>query len=185
MAGMQAEYVERKDIVLRLTKTDSMGRTPKQKADMEANDPKPLKLGEATQAVHAICAEEHKEYPKAMYRLALKNGKPAGDLASPDYPLPWDLAAQLGLTESGFKVIGKNRDSPGNVVVRHPYITKLVGTRRDDLTIDVEAARAEEADLRKKGWVDSPSKIKGLPTLPAEQDFDPLPDEKSNGHAKG
>jgi hypothetical protein len=182
---MQAEYIERKDMVLRITKKDSMGRTAKQRADMEANDPKPLKLGDGTQAVHEICRTEHVEYPKAMYRLALKDGKPAGDIASPDYPLPFDLAQQLGLTDLGFKVIGKNRDSVGNVIVRHPWITRLVGVVKEDLTVDVEAARAEEAKLRKEGWVDSPSKIKGLPVPPAEREFDPLPDEKPNGHARG
>lgn len=177
---MQAEYVERKDMILRITKKDSMGRTAKQRADMEQNDPKPPKLGDATLAVHAICAQEHSEFPKALYRLALRDGKPAGDIANPDYPLPFDLAAQLGLTDSGFKVIGKTRDSVGNVIVRHPWVTRLVGTVNEDLTIDVEAAKAEEARLRKLGWVDSPSKIKGLPTPPAEREFDPLPDGPGN-----
>jgi hypothetical protein len=183
---MQAEYIERKDMILRIKQKDSMGRTREVREAMEKNDPKPVKLGEATRAVHAICEAEHVQYPKAMYRLALKDGKPAGDIASPDYPLPFDLAQQLSLTDLGFKVIGKNRDSVGNVIVRHPWVTKLVGTVREDLTIDVEAAKAEEAELRKKGWVDSPSKIKGLPTPPAEQDFDPLPDEdvKPNGSGR-
>lgn len=178
---MKAEIVERAERVLRISKTDSMGRTREVREAMEKNDPRPPKLGEGTLQVHAICADEHKEYPKAMYRLALKNGKPAGDIANPDYPLPWDLALQLGLTESGFKVIGKNSNSPGNVVVRFPYITRLVGVVRDDLTVDVEAAKAEEAELRRDGWVDSPSKIKGLPTPPAEEPFDPLPGEETKG----
>jgi hypothetical protein len=181
---MRAEIVERKERVLRITKTDSMGRTKAQRDAMEANEVKPPKLGEGTQQVHAICAEEHSVYPKAMYRLALRDGKPAGDVANPDYPMPFDLAQQCGLTDSGFKVIGKNRDSVGNVVVRHAWITRLVGALKDDLSIDVELAKAEEADLRKKGWVDSPSKLKGLPVPPAEQDFDPIPDEKTNGHAR-
>jgi len=179
---MQAEYVERKDMVLRIKAKDSMGRTREQREAMEANEPKPPKLGEATRAVHTICAAEHTEYPKAMYRLALKNGLPAGDIASPEYPMPYDLALQCGLADQGFKRIGVTRDSPGNLIVRLPWITRLVGTVKEDLTIDVEAARAEEAELRKKGWVDSPSQIKGLPVPPAEQEFDALPDEKpSNG----
>jgi hypothetical protein len=181
---MKAEYVERKEMVLRIQKTDSMGRTRAQREAMEKNDPKPVKPGDAALQVHAICAEEHSEYPKCMYRLALRDGKPAGDIASPDYPLPFDLALQLGLTESGFKVIGKNHNSPGNVIVRHPWITRSVGTVRDDLSIDVEAAKAEEARLRKLGWVDSPSKIKGLPVPPAEQEFDALPDEQPTNGAR-
>jgi hypothetical protein len=182
---MQAEYIESKELVLRIKKTDSMGRTKDVREAMEKNDPKPHKLNEATQAIHEIVGERCGQYPKAMYRLALRGGKPAGDLASPDYPLPADLARQCGLDNQGFKVIGATRDSPGNVIVRLPYITRVVGVMREDLTVDVEAAKAEEARLLKLGWVDSPSKIKGLPTPPAEQDFDPLPDEKSNGHAKG
>jgi hypothetical protein len=187
---MQAEIVNRTERVLRIQGTDSMGRTAKQRADMEANDPKPLKLNEATRAVHAICETEHSQYPKCMYRLALKDGKPAGDVASPDYPMPYDLAQQLGLTDMGFKVVGKNRDSAGNVVVRLPYITRLVGTVKDDLTIDIEAAQAEEAKLAKQGWVTAPHLIRGLPTPPAEQPFDALPPEdegkpNGNGNKRG
>jgi hypothetical protein len=182
---MRAEITERKERVLRIIKTDSMGRTPDQVEAMEINALKPLKLNEATKAVHAICAEEHSLYPKAMYRLALKNGKPAGDIANPDYPMPFDLALQCGLADLGFKVINKSATSPGNIIVRLPWITRTVGIVREDLTIDIEAARAEEADLRRKGWVDSPSKIKGLPTPPAEQPFDPLPEETPNGNGKG
>jgi hypothetical protein len=57
---------------------------------------------------------------------------------------------------------------------------------RDDLTIDLEAARAEEKKLRALGWVSSPSEIKGLPTPPAEQEFDPLPEDepKPNGNSR-
>src|SRR5258708_7124555 len=139
----------------------------------EKNDPPAMpKLGEATKAVHEIVTENCASYPRAMYRLALRNGLPSGDIKFPDYPVPWDLAQQLGLTESGFKVIGKNGTSPGHVVVRLPYITRMVGVLRDDLTVDIEAAKAEEERLRKLGWVTAPHLIKGLPTPPAEQDFD-------------
>ncbi len=181
---MQATYQEKKEIVLRVQKLDSMGRTKEIREAMEANDPRPPKLGEATRAVHELVSETCGEFPKAMYRLALKNGLPSGDIASPDYPLPFDLAAQLGLTDSGFKVIGRNKDSLGNVIVRLPYITRLVGALRDDLTIDIDAARAEEKKLRALGWVSSPSEIKGLPTPPAEQDYDPLPTDSSNGNGR-
>src|SRR5207253_6855261 len=106
--------------------------------------------------------------------------------ANPDYPMPFDLAQQLGLTELGFKVIGRNRDSAGNVVVRLPWVTRLVGELRDDLSIDIDGARAEEKKLLAQGWVSSPSEIKGLPTPPAEQDFDPLPEDepKPNGNGR-
>jgi hypothetical protein len=181
---MQAEFVERSERVLRIQKTDSMGRTKAQQEAMAANDPKPVKLGEGTLQVHAICADEHKEYPKVMYRLALRKGVPAGDEISPNYPWPHDLCLQLGITDLGFRVINKTSNSPGNVVVRHPWITRLVGTVKEDLTIDVEAAKAEEAKLRKDGWVDHPSKIKGLPATAEPEGYDPLPDEKSNGHAR-
>ena len=184
---MQATYQEKKEIVLRVQKLDSMGRTAEVRAAMEKNDPPRMpKLGEATKAVHEIVGETCGEFPKAMYRLALRNGKPAGDIKDPDYPTPWDLAQQLGLTDSGFKVIGKNGASPGHVVIRLPYITRIVGALRDDLTIDIEAAKAEEADLRRKGWVTAPHLIKGLPTPPAEVGFDPLPDAepKPNGNGR-
>jgi hypothetical protein len=90
------------------------------------------------------------------------------------------------LANLGFKVIGRNRDSVGHVIVRLPYVTRLVGALRDDLTVDIEAAKAEEEKLRKLGWVDSPSKIKGLPTPPSEQPFDALPDDepKPNGNGR-
>jgi hypothetical protein len=180
---MQATYQEKKEIVLRVQKLDSMGRTKEIREAMEKNDPRPPKLGETTTAVHELVTENCGEFPKAMYRLALKNGLPAGDVASPDYPMPWDIAEQNGLTNSGFKVIGRNRDSLGNVVVRHPYVTRLVGKLREDLTVDLDAARAEEKKLRAQGWVSSPSEIKGLPTPPSEQGFDALPDEP-NGNVR-
>src|SRR5467141_1467862 len=99
---MQATYQEKKEIVLRVQKLDSMGRTKEQREAMEKNDPPRMpKLGEATTAVHEIVKETCSEFPKALYRLALRNGLPAGDVKDPDYPLPFDLAQQLGLTESG------------------------------------------------------------------------------------
>src|SRR2546429_667587 len=113
-----------------------MGRTREVRDAMEQNDPKPHKLGDATRAVHSIVAEEHAQYPRVMYRLALKNGLPAGDIANPDYPMPFDLAAQAGLADLGFKVINRTATSPGNVIVRLPYVTRLVGTVREDLTVD-------------------------------------------------
>lgn len=179
---MQTERIKEERVLLRIKKLDSMGRTREQVKAMELNDPPPLKLNDDTIFTHDQIAESCSEYPKALCKLALRNGLPAGDIANPDYPLPWDLAAQLGLDTMGFKVIGKNRESAGNVVVRLPYITRTVGKMNDDLTIDVESARKEEQELRRKGWVDSPSKLRGLPTAPAEQPFDPdpLPDGPGN-----
>jgi hypothetical protein len=178
---MRAEFVRREERVLRVTKTDEMGRSPEQIEAMSLNEIKPPKLSESTRAVHAICAEEHGEFPKVMYRLALRKGVPAGDEAAPNYPMPYDLALQCGEADKGFRVINKTSTSPGNVILRYAWQTRLVGKINDDLSIDIEAARAEEADLRRKGWVDSPSKIKGLQTPPVEEPFDPLPEEALNG----
>ena len=71
---MKAEYIDRPvERILRLQKTDSMGRTREVRDAMEQNDPKPHKLGDATRAVHSIVAEEHAQYPRVMYRLALRS----------------------------------------------------------------------------------------------------------------
>lgn len=182
---MQTERIKEERVLIRIKKTDSMGRTAEVRKAMEANDPRPIKLDDDTLFIHDTVAEACSEFPKAMYRLALRNGKPAGDEAAPSYPMPFDLAQQLGLDTLGFKVIGKNRDSAGNVVVRLPYITRMVGVLNPDMTVDVQAARAEEARLRKLGWVDSPSKIKGLPVPSVEQPFDELPEEDSNSNGSG
>lgn len=184
---MRAQIEERTERVLRIQKVDSMGRTRETREAMETNERhlRHWKIGDAALEIAAIVGQEHSTYPKAMYRLALKNGQPAGDIKDPDYPLPFDLAQQLGLTECGFRVIGKNANSPGNVVVRLPYITRMVGVVQEDLSIDLEAARAEEERLRKLGWVDSPNKIKGLPVPAAEQGYDPLPDEAVEAKRNG
>jgi hypothetical protein len=172
---MQTEYVKRTEIALRIQKRDSMGRSPQQVEAMEANDPRPLKLSEATKHVHALVEEACGDYPKCLYKLAMRKGVPAGDVANPDYPLPLDAAIDLGLDEVGFKVVGKNRQDGGHVVVRLPWITKLVGVLREDLTVDLKAAQEEERNLLAKGWVDHPSKLKGLPVPHAEQPFDDEP----------
>lgn len=180
---MQTERIKEERVLIRVKKLDSMGRTSEIRKAMELNDPPRMpKIGDDAEFIHAAVAEACGEFPKCMYRLALRDGKPAGDIANPDYPMPMDLAAQLGLDNLGFKVIGRNKDSAGNLIVRLPYITKLVGTMNADMTVDVAAARAEEAQLRKLGWVDSVNKIKGLPTPPAEQPFDPVPMPDGSGN---
>jgi hypothetical protein len=110
-----------------------------------------------------------------MYRLALKNGNPAGDEINPSYPLPFDLAQMIGVPEGQFKVIGKTRDSGGYVVLRHPYQSTSVGVVRHDASIDIEASKKQEKELRSKGWVDRIQDIKGLPELISDNTFDPLP----------
>lgn len=172
---MQTERIKEERVLIRIKKVDSMGRTAEVRKAMEKNDPPPVKIADDDLFIRDTVAEVCVDYPKSMYRLALRGGKPAGDEANPSYPMPFDLAQQLGLTEFGFKVIGKSRDSAGNVVIKLPYETKKVGVVREDLTVDVAAARKEEADLRRLGWVDHPSKIKGLPVPLAEQPFDPVP----------
>lgn len=138
---MRAEIVQRTERVLRIQKLDSMGRSKEQIEAMEANQQKPPKLGEGTLEVHAICAAEHSEYPKCMYHRAVRNGIGVGDEVSPAFPMPLGTAECLGLDDVGFKVIGRKRQDGGHIVIRHSYITRLVGVVRDDLTIDVEAAR--------------------------------------------
>jgi hypothetical protein len=150
---------------------------------MEQNDPRPVKLSDATKTVHALVEEACVDYPKCLYKLAMRKGVPAGDVANPDYPLPLDAAIELGLDEVGFKIVGKNRTDGGHVVVRLPYITKLVGVLREDLTVDTAAAKVEEAKLLAAGWVDHPSKLKGLPVPHAEQPFDD-DEPKPNGNGR-
>ncbi|MFI5056899.1 MAG: hypothetical protein ACHQLQ_01830 [Candidatus Acidiferrales bacterium] len=175
-------YRNKSELVLHIEETDSMGRSEELVKAMEQNDPKARKPGKAEKVYAALIAQEHGTYPRVLYRLALKGGKPAGDVANPDYPLPVDTGLQIGFGDQNFKIIGKTKDSPGNFIVRLPWITRLCGVIREDKSIDLEASKAEEKKLLAAGWVYSPSQIKGLPVPPAEQEFDELPDEKpSNG----
>lgn len=155
---------------------DSMGRTPEQIEAMDKNlIPAPKVRGKHLIYAQHI-AREQKDYPKAMYRLALRKGVPAGDEVNPSYPMPFDLAQQTGYAEQGFKIINKTMNSQGHVVVRHPYQTRLVGVINKDGSVNLEATLKEEKELMAKGWVDAISKIVGLPKKDnAEEDFDPLP----------
>ena len=163
------------ELRIRVKKIDSAGRTQEQVDAMARNELRPYKLSEHDQAFAHLISEEQNIYPKVMYRLALKNGKPAGDEINPSYPLPFDLAQMIGVPEGQFKVIGKTRDSGGYVVLRHPYQSVSVGVIRHDASIDIEATKRQEKELRSKGWVDRVQDIKGLPELISDNTFDPLP----------
>lgn len=163
--------------------TDSMGRTQQQVEAMEKNALRPPRLGRRDSAHALRVAKEQATYPKVMYRLALKKGNPAGDEVMPSYPMPFDLAQSLGISDKGFKVLGKTRDSGGYIQQRYGYITTSVGVFVNDDPfglIDHEASLKLEKKLRAEGWVDHPSQIEGLPSLEPEEDFDPLPAKKES-----
>lgn len=158
-------------------KVDSAGMTEEQVENFEKNALRPPRLSDDAREIANLVAYEQNEYPKIMYRLALKAGKPAGDEAAPSYPLPYDLAAQCGLTELGFPVLNRTVNSPGYLKVLLPYITRSVGAPgADGIAIDQGKAREEERKLRAEGWVSDPNLIPGLPKKTVEfQDYDPLP----------
>jgi hypothetical protein len=183
-------------------KRDSMGRTPDVVKAMLQNDPKPLKLSDRTLDAHDSAAETLGEYPKILYRAAVnKKGVPCGDALPPwsaSYPMPFDVAVDLGFDDVGFVHKGRKQSDGGSFLPCLPYETKLAGyaqrneSRDGSVTFscDVAAAKAEETELRKQGWVDSLSKLK-LPDAPlirklmGRPEADDSVDEKPNGHAKG
>src|SRR5262249_28771501 len=124
-----------------------------------------------------LIAEEQSTYPRVMYRLAVRDGRPIGDEMSPSYPLPYDLANQMGVKTELYKIIGRTKDSPGNLIMRHPYQSISVGVIRDDQSVDIEASKRQEKSLREAGWVDRIEEIKGLPKLAVEDPYAPLPVE--------
>src|SRR5882724_9400298 len=122
----------RDEQVMYVVETDSMGRTPEQIEAMEKNELRPHRLSKRDKAYAERVSKECASYPKVMYRLALRKGCPAGDETAPSYPLPHDLAASLNITDRGYKVLGKTRDSGGYLLVRHPWITKSVAVFVND-----------------------------------------------------
>jgi hypothetical protein len=173
----QLEVVKREDVRIRVKKLDSTGRTREQAEAMEQNAFRTPKLGDNDKAFADLIAEEQNVYPKVMYRLALKNGLPVGDEISPSYPMPFDLANQVGIKTENYKLIGKTRESPGNLVLRHPYQSLSCGVIKDDQSIDLPASKKQEAELRTAGWVDRIEDIKGLPKLAVDDPYAPLPAE--------
>jgi len=164
--------------VMYVVETDSMGRTPEQVEAMEKNELRPHRLSKRDKAYAERVSHECASYPKVMYRLALKRGIPAGDEVAPSYPMPHDLAQSLDITDKGFKVMGKTRDSGGYILVRHPYITKsVVAYVNNDPNglIDAKASYELEQKLRSEGWVDNPNDLPGLPDLAPVEEFDPIP----------
>ena len=174
----QILYRPRDEQVMYVVETDSMGRTPEQIEAMEKNEVKPPRLGKRDKAHAERVRHENASYPKVMYRLALRKGIPAGDEIAPSYPLPFDLAQSLGISDKGFKVLGKTRDSGGYILQKHPYMTQRVAVFINDDPnglVDHKASLELEKKLRAEGWVDSPSKIEGLPAVDVEEPFDPIP----------
>jgi hypothetical protein len=174
----QILYRPRDEQVMYVVETDSMGRTPEQIEAMEKNEAKPPRLGKRDKAHAQRVAIENATYPKVLYRLALRKGIPAGDELAPSYPMPFDLAQNLGVSDKGFKVLGKTRDSGGYILLRHPYVTMRVAVFVNDDPnglIDHKASYALEQKLVADGWVDHPNKIEGLPEEQVEEPFDPVP----------
>ncbi len=103
------------EVVLHIAELDSAGRTEELKAAMETNDPKPVVVkGEHRQFAEHL-ARENAVYPKTLFKIALKGGKPAGDPVRSD-PIPLDMAEYLELEGSRL----------GNAFIeRHPYITRV------------------------------------------------------------
>ena len=156
-------------VLIRETR-DSAGRDDKQVWAMEQNDPKPPRIT----GVDALYAEqirdEQRNYPKVMYKLAVKykkgpDGKPSpeaepiykGDRINPNYPMPYNLAI-----ENGFQgqITGHGSDKGVNIV--YPYQTCFVPIGWDPIfptQIDEADCKKDEAKLAKEGWVDHPSKL--------------------------
>lgn len=174
----QVMYRPKDEMTMFVVDTDSMGRTPDQVEAMEKNEIKPHRLSKRDKAYAETIAKTRSSYPKVMYRLALKKGTPAGDELSPSYPMPHDLAQSLNITDKGYKVLGKTRDSGGYLLVRHPYITCSVAVYvNDDKNgmVDFEKTYELEKKLIAEGWVDSPARLTGLPEEAPEEEFDPIP----------
>lgn len=164
------------EVRMRVKLLDSAGRTREQVEAMEKNAYRAPKIAAEDQVFAEFIAAEQQEYPKVMYKLAMRGGKPAGDEVSPSYPLPFDLAQMVGIPEGTFKVIGKTPTSGGYLVVRHPYRTKSVGVIRSDQSIDDRASAKLEKEMLADGWVHSIAEIKGLPKPLVDDEYDPVED---------
>lgn len=160
---------------------DSAGRTDAQIVAMEANDPKPPRIGGTDKLYAEQIKEEYALYPKVLYKLAVKwpkgpDGKPnkdaepilKGDRINPNYPMPYNLAIENGYQG---QVTGHGSDKGINVV--YPYVTCFVPFGWDPnfpVPIDLAECKKEQTKLEKEGWVTSPNLIEGLPEKVAEVD---------------
>jgi hypothetical protein len=149
-------------VLIRETR-DSAGRDDKQIWAMEQNDPKPPRITGVDQLYAEQIAEEQRNYPRVMYKMAVKEKKSPdgsveyifkGDRINPNYPMPYALAI-----ENGFQgqVTGHGSDRGVNVV--HPFVTCFVPTTWNPLfpeTIDEDRCKKEQAKLEKEGWVTNP-----------------------------
>ena len=149
---------------------DAAGRDEKQIWAMEQNAIKPPRITGVDKLYAEQVADQYKNYPKVMYKVAIKyrkgpDGKAApdaepifkGDRINPNYPMPYNLAI-----ENGFhgQVVGHGSDKGINVV--YPYVTCFVPlgwNQNFPVEIDEADCKKDEAKLLKDGWVDDPNKL--------------------------
>lgn len=159
---------------------DSAGRTDAQVEAMERNDPRPPKVRGTDLLYAQQISIEQANYPKVMYKLAVKypkgaDGKPnkdaepilKGDRINPNYPMPYNLAIEAGFQG---QVTGHGSDKGINIV--HPFITCFVPIGWEPnfpVPIDEKECKKDENELIKEGWKHSPSEL-ALPVAVAEVD---------------
>lgn len=171
MPGIRLEE-EKKRMVLVVETRDSAGRTENQVTAMDNtpyDDPPgnahcqfPPKLRKEDVTWATEVSAENSEYPRVLYHRAITypkgpDGKAdfkaepkfIGDVCNPNFPLI-ELHAELMGAKGDWVKTGDGR----NLIARHPYKTRLVPASwtPENITIDVEAAKAEEAKLLKAGW---------------------------------
>lgn len=142
---------------------DSAGRTDAQIRAMEQNDPKPPYITGTDRLYAEQVQVENKNYPKVMYRVAVKLNKAGesvykGDRINPNYPMPYALAIENGYQG---QVTGHGSDKGVNIV--HPYETCYVPIGWDPnfpTPIDETDCKKDEAKLAKDGWVGNPNDMK-------------------------
>lgn len=148
---------------------DACGRTDEQAYAMERNNPKPPRLEGKDELYARQIAQECVNYPKVMFKLAVKfkkdkEGKPIldepiykGDRINPNYPMPYNLAIENGYQG---QVTGHGSDKGINIV--HPYVTCFVPigwNQNFPVQIDEAACKKDQLKLEKEGWVDHPNKL--------------------------
>lgn len=168
------------EMVLVRENRDQTGRDDKQIWSMEQNNPKPPRITGVDKLYAEQIAEEWKNYPKVMYKLAVKvkkgldgksdlNAEPVfkGDRINPNYPMPYNLAIENGYQG---QVTGHGSDKGINIV--HPYVTCFVPIGWEPqfpVQIDEADCKKDQAKLEKEGWVDHPNKL-ALPERNLEDD---------------
>lgn len=100
-------------------------------------------------------ADEQHEFPKVLFHAAYSKRKDGslvfkGDLVSPKYPMPADLAREAGVIG---KVTGATRDSSGYILGKHPYETFSCVVYDAGNRVNMAQSKQLEAEMLKKGWV--------------------------------